>query len=58
MNTIVDNSNISPPGQFDDEEMCHTNDLKDICLTKQNKTKQNKAKQYNTKQSKTKKNKI
>jgi hypothetical protein len=48
MNTIVDNSNISPPGQFDDEEMCHTNDLKDICLTKQNKTKQ----------SKTKKNKI
>jgi hypothetical protein len=32
MNTIVNNSNISPPGQFDDEEMCHANNLKDVCL--------------------------
>jgi hypothetical protein len=32
MNTIVDNLNISPPGQFDDEEMCHANNLKDVCL--------------------------
>ena len=57
MNTIVDNSNISPPGQFDDEEMCHTNDLKDICLTKQNKTKQNNTIQSKAKQKKTKYNK-